>query len=190
MCPNNPRDDFRLTYNCLACPDNCKTYNDGYHILHHANSRLHWSKLPTAFTQQLSKHEQHDGECHRACLWTCGVQLCQPYLHVGVAIFWPYLMVITMLHAKLTWCFQIGHDMHVVSVCLLPWSVVLLPICDATACRLCLLQHSCFLALVCLMWGWQCLRASWIGWQIMWFLAGQSKQHAASRSGYNSCSIA
>lgn len=39
MDPASPSDDFSLTYNCLACPDNARTYNDGYHILHHANSR-------------------------------------------------------------------------------------------------------------------------------------------------------
>uniref|UniRef100_A0A383V8J9 Fatty acid desaturase domain-containing protein n=2 Tax=Tetradesmus obliquus TaxID=3088 RepID=A0A383V8J9_TETOB len=55
-----PRDDYKLTYNCLACPDNPKTYNDGYHIIHHANSRLHWSEMPAAFVQQLELHDAKD----------------------------------------------------------------------------------------------------------------------------------
>eukprot|EP00879_Flechtneria_rotunda_P006238 GHRR01006557.1.p1 GENE.GHRR01006557.1~~GHRR01006557.1.p1 ORF type:complete len:253 (+),score=90.81 GHRR01006557.1:1174-1932(+) len=58
--PDKPRDDYCLTYNCLACPDNAKTYNDGYHIMHHANSRLHWSELPSAFLDQLDKHDERD----------------------------------------------------------------------------------------------------------------------------------
>jgi hypothetical protein len=60
--PSSPADDYSLTYNCLACADNSKTYNDGYHILHHANSRTHWSELPSAFLQQLQTHDDKDGE--------------------------------------------------------------------------------------------------------------------------------
>lgn len=58
--PDAPRDDYKLTYNCLACPDNPKTYNDGYHVIHHANSRLHWSEMPAAFVQQLELHDAKD----------------------------------------------------------------------------------------------------------------------------------
>jgi hypothetical protein len=60
--PDSPADDYKLTYNCLACPDNARTFNDGYHVLHHANSRLHWSELPAAFLQQLALHDARDGE--------------------------------------------------------------------------------------------------------------------------------
>lgn len=60
--PASPADDYSLTYNCLACADNSKTYNDGYHIMHHANSRTHWSELPSAFLQQLQAHDDKDGE--------------------------------------------------------------------------------------------------------------------------------
>lgn len=60
--PSQPDDDYRLTYNCLACGDNARTYNDGYHIVHHVNSRLHWSELPQRFIDTLKEHEAHDGE--------------------------------------------------------------------------------------------------------------------------------
>lgn len=60
--PSAPADDYKLAYNCLACPDNSRTYNDGYHIIHHTNSRLHWSELPSTFIQQLQLHDDKDGE--------------------------------------------------------------------------------------------------------------------------------
>ncbi|KAF8063047.1 REE1 [Scenedesmus sp. PABB004] len=75
--PSAPRDDYRLTYNCLACPDNARTFNDGYHILHHANSRLHWSELPAAFLQQLALHDERDALVFR------GVG----FFDVGLAVF-------------------------------------------------------------------------------------------------------
>lgn len=34
--PDTPADDYTLTYNCLACPDNQKTYNDGWAGVQHA----------------------------------------------------------------------------------------------------------------------------------------------------------
>jgi hypothetical protein len=59
--PDSPGDDYTLTYNCLACPDNARTYNDGYHVVHHANSRLHWSELPARFLATLDAHDSRDG---------------------------------------------------------------------------------------------------------------------------------
>jgi hypothetical protein len=35
-----PSSPFQQTYNCIATLDNRKTYNDGYHIQHHFNSRV------------------------------------------------------------------------------------------------------------------------------------------------------
>jgi hypothetical protein len=60
--PSSPEDDFSLTYNCLQWADNNRTYNDGYHIQHHSNSRTHWSELPTVFMKQLALHDEKDGE--------------------------------------------------------------------------------------------------------------------------------
>jgi len=75
--PDTPADDYTLTYNCLACPDNARTYNDGYHIVHHANSRLHWSELPARFLQTLEQHDRRDGLCFEGI----------GFFDVGVAVF-------------------------------------------------------------------------------------------------------
>jgi fatty acid desaturase len=47
--PKNPTSNYALTYNCIHCPGNQTTFNDGYHIIHHLNARLHWTELPDYF---------------------------------------------------------------------------------------------------------------------------------------------
>ena len=40
--PNRPNDNYVLTYCCINATDNQYSFNDGYHITHHINARLHW----------------------------------------------------------------------------------------------------------------------------------------------------
>lgn len=54
--PTKPDSDYTLTYNCVAHADNQQTFNDGYHSIHHLNSRTHWSEMPQKFLDTIDKH--------------------------------------------------------------------------------------------------------------------------------------
>jgi len=60
--PDRPRSNYGLTMNCINTVNNQRTFNDGYHILHHQNSRTHWSELPDRFNhadvQELLRKEE------------------------------------------------------------------------------------------------------------------------------------
>jgi len=58
--PEKPKSNFGLAYNCVDCPDNMKTFNDGYHIVHHIYSQLHWSLLPSEFIKNFDKYVEED----------------------------------------------------------------------------------------------------------------------------------
>ena len=58
--PSKPRCDYHMTYNLINDPCNQRTFNDGYHIEHHANSRKHWSELPSSFVQNIDRYVEED----------------------------------------------------------------------------------------------------------------------------------
>lgn len=53
------------SYNIVDSPFNRKTYNEGYHAIHHAWGHLHWSSIPNKFYEQtkLLQSSQHDVWC-------------------------------------------------------------------------------------------------------------------------------
>lgn len=58
--PAHSRSSYGLTYNIINSEENMKTFNDGYHIIHHVNSKLHWTQLPVRFMETLEKHAEED----------------------------------------------------------------------------------------------------------------------------------
>ena len=58
--PEDPRCNFGLAYTVLNHPDNQKSFNDGWHTLHHVNSQLHWSEFPETFVKRLAEHAEKD----------------------------------------------------------------------------------------------------------------------------------
>lgn len=58
--PLRSRNNYALTYNVVNTTDNQRTFNDGYHIIHHVNSKIHWCDLPQKFMDTLDKHAEED----------------------------------------------------------------------------------------------------------------------------------
>merc|ERR1719486_405668 len=47
--PTRPEINYALTYNCIDTFVNRRTFNDGYHVIHHYNGNMHWADLPEHF---------------------------------------------------------------------------------------------------------------------------------------------
>ena len=47
--PAKPRSAYGMSYNCVNFSGNQRSFNDGYHTMHHLNSKLHWTQLPQQF---------------------------------------------------------------------------------------------------------------------------------------------
>jgi fatty acid desaturase len=58
--PNNPRSNYHLAYNVINDQCNQRSFNDGYHIEHHLNSKRHWSELPSNFQQNYATYAKED----------------------------------------------------------------------------------------------------------------------------------
>jgi len=51
--PKRRFDNYGLAFNYVNHICNQKTYNDGYHIIHHDNSLKHWSEIPQWFEDHI-----------------------------------------------------------------------------------------------------------------------------------------
>mmetsp|Transcript_4763 Transcript_4763/g.8578 ORF Transcript_4763/g.8578 Transcript_4763/m.8578 type:complete len:265 (-) Transcript_4763:2940-3734(-) len=60
VCPNDPFETYRLAFNYVNSPGNQRNYNDGYHLVHHITSRLHWTQAPQYFEDNIEKFAQKD----------------------------------------------------------------------------------------------------------------------------------
>lgn len=57
----NPDCAYGIAFDIINSPSNQKTFNDGYHLQHHLNSRKHWTELPRAFQENIEKMKQSKG---------------------------------------------------------------------------------------------------------------------------------
>jgi len=58
--PDDPRSNHKLTYNIINHPDNQRSFNDGFHVLHHLNSQTHWTDFPEKFMATLEDQAAKD----------------------------------------------------------------------------------------------------------------------------------
>jgi len=58
--PKRHESNYGHTYSCINNSHNQRSFNDGYHVLHHINASLHWSQLPLTFTNNFAKFVKED----------------------------------------------------------------------------------------------------------------------------------
>merc|ERR1719235_278129 len=60
--PTRPESNYALTYNCIDSFVNQRTFNDGYHVIHHYNVRMHWSEMVEHFhSEEAQKRHLEEG---------------------------------------------------------------------------------------------------------------------------------
>lgn len=83
--PDDPLSNYSLTYNCIDTLVNQTTFNDGYHIVHHLNARLHWTEIPQYFYDTREKHHQGGALMFRGLHFMTKQlnKLAETYVHLG-----------------------------------------------------------------------------------------------------------
>lgn len=59
--PDKPKCHYRSSYCVINHVDNQLTFNDGYHTVYHADTKLHWSEFPERFVASLDVFAKNDG---------------------------------------------------------------------------------------------------------------------------------
>lgn len=103
--PAKPESNYHLTYNCIDSWVNQRTFNDGYHVIHHYNARMHWSEMPEHFHSETAqaKHLEEGALTFRGIhFFDVGIlvmtgrldKLAKHYVHLGSAETAPSLQAI------------------------------------------------------------------------------------------------
>jgi len=89
--PDRPRDNYTLAYNCINNLDNQYSFNDGYHITHHLNARLHWSLMPQRFLDNIEAYKKGDALVFE------GIS----FFEVGILVFTGHLKKLASYYVQL-----------------------------------------------------------------------------------------
>lgn len=84
--PSKPRCSYHLAYNVIDHPCNQRTFNDGYHVEHHVNSRRHWSELPGSFVRNLARYRDEDAIVFRGIDNLQASLLCAFFLYYKITL--------------------------------------------------------------------------------------------------------
>jgi fatty acid desaturase len=91
-------DNMLLSFNCIGeYSNNHKIFNDGYHIVHHVNSKMHWSKMASEFGDNWQEYDKQGALCFK-----------------GIDFFGVGILVMTGQLEKLARDHYVGTDENVV----------------------------------------------------------------------------
>lgn len=64
--PEKFTENRHLTYNCIGKGSlNDRIFNDGYHVVHHENGKLHWTKMASQFGDNWEEYEKDGTLCFK-----------------------------------------------------------------------------------------------------------------------------
>jgi fatty acid desaturase len=60
VCSEQPGNPYRASITCLNTRYNRRSFNDGYHVLHHLQPRCHWTEHPAEYERDLAEYGRQD----------------------------------------------------------------------------------------------------------------------------------
>ena len=70
-----------LAYNLVDSIENRQQFNEGYHVVHHANGGKHWSEMPNVFYNQVEKMKSYEKDL--MCITWTDSTIWEVWLHVA-----------------------------------------------------------------------------------------------------------